>query len=179
MINKVILLGNVGKDPEVRHLEGGGVVANFTLATSERFRDKSGLLQERTEWHNVVCWGPSADRAEKYVRKGTQLYVEGKIRTRSYDAKDGSKRYVTEIYVDVMQLLGKKGDAPGVPAAAPAQGVYNPQPQQQSYSAPAAPSAPQYSAPAAPSAPQYSAPAAPSFDPATDMGGTETDDLPF
>lgn len=165
MINKVILLGNVGKDPEVRHLEGGGVVANFTLATSEKFRDKSGLMQERTEWHNIVCWGPSADRAEKYVRKGTQLYIEGKIRTRNYDAKDGSKRYVTEIYVDVMQLLGKKGDTPGAPIQAPSQGGYAPQPQQQSYSAPAAPG--------------YEAPSAPSYDPAADMGGTETDDLPF
>ena len=136
----------------MRHLEGGGVVANFTLATSERFRDKSGLLQERTEWHNIVCWGPSADRAEKFVKKGTQLYIEGKIRTRSYDAKDGSKRYVTEIYADVMQLLGRKGDNP----ASAATGTQ-----------------------ASPAAPQFTSPAAPSFETPADLGGTETDDLPF
>ena len=109
-INKVILIGNVGKDPEVRHLESNVSVANFTLATSENYTNKSGEKVTTTEWHNIVCWRGLATVAENYIHKGSQIYVDGKIRTRSYDAQDGSKRYVTEIYADTIQLLGKKGE---------------------------------------------------------------------
>ena len=109
-INKVILIGNVGKDTEVRHLESNVSVANFTLATSENYTNKSGEKVTTTEWHNIVCWRGLATVAENYIRKGSQIYVDGKIRTRSYDAQDGSKRYVTEIYAESIQLLGKKGE---------------------------------------------------------------------
>jgi len=109
-INKVILVGNVGKDPEVKHLESNVSVANFTLATSENYTNKSGEKVTTTEWHNIVCWRGLASIAENYIRKGSQIYVDGKIRTRSYDAPDGSKRYITEILADTIQLLGKKND---------------------------------------------------------------------
>ncbi|MFV0593002.1 MAG: single-stranded DNA-binding protein [Draconibacterium sp.] len=109
-VNKVILVGNVGKDPEVRHLDSGVAVANFPLATSESYTAKNGERVTTTEWHNIVLWRGLADVAEKYVTKGRQLYIEGRIRTRSYDDKDGNKRYMTEIYGDVLQLLGS---APG------------------------------------------------------------------
>jgi len=109
-INKVILVGNVGKDPEVRHLDNNVSVANFTLATSESYTNKNGEKITNTEWHNIVCWRGLATLAENYIKKGRQLYVEGKIRTRSYDAQDGSKRYITEIFADAVQLLGRKED---------------------------------------------------------------------
>jgi single-strand DNA-binding protein len=107
-VNKAILVGNVGKDPEVRHLEGGTSVARFTLATSETYKNKSGELVTNTEWHNIVAWRQLADLAEKYIRKGRQLYVEGKITNRQYDDKDGNKRYISEIVADNIRLLGKK-----------------------------------------------------------------------
>ncbi|QGY42434.1 single-stranded DNA-binding protein [Maribellus comscasis] len=109
-VNKVILVGNVGKDPEVRHLDSGVAVANFPLATSETYLAKNGDRVTTTEWHNIVLWRGLADVAEKYVTKGRQLYIEGRIRTRSYDDKDGNKRYITEIYGDVMQMLGSRND---------------------------------------------------------------------
>ena len=115
-LNKVMLIGNVGRDPEVRYLDGNGAggtgakVATFTLATSERFRDRNGELRENTEWHNIVAWRNSADIAEKYVHKGTQLYIEGRLRTRSYTGQDGVKKYTTEITVDNLQLLGRRGE---------------------------------------------------------------------
>ena len=109
-VNKVILVGNLGKDPEVRHLEGGAVVANFPLATSESYKDRSGNRVDQTEWHNVVVWRGLAEVAEKYLKKGNQVYVEGKIRTRSWDDKDGVKRYTTEIVADQMTMLGKKDE---------------------------------------------------------------------
>lgn len=109
-INKVILVGNVGKDPEIRHLDSGVAVANFPLATSESYIAKNGDKVETTEWHNIVVWRGLADVAEKYVTKGRQLFIEGKIRTRSWDDKDGNKRYTTEIVADVMQLLGPRPD---------------------------------------------------------------------
>ena len=109
-VNKVILVGNLGKDPEVRHLEGGAVVANFPLATSESYKDRSGNRVDQTEWHNVVVWRGLAEVAEKYLKKGNQVYVEGKIRTRSWDDKDGVKRYNTEIVADQMTMLGKKDE---------------------------------------------------------------------
>ena len=108
-VNKVILVGNVGKDPEVKYLERDVAVANFPLATTERgYKTANGTeVPERTEWHNVVCWRGLATVVEKYVKKGSQLYIEGKIRTRSYE-QDGIKRYVTEIYADELQMMGKK-----------------------------------------------------------------------
>jgi single-strand DNA-binding protein len=110
-INKVILVGNLGKDPEVRHLEGGATVANFPVATSETFKDRNtGERKTQTEWHNVVLWRGLADVAEKYLRKGNQVYIEGKLRTRSWEDKDGNKRYTTEIVGDNMTMLGKKED---------------------------------------------------------------------
>lgn len=119
-LNKVMLIGNVGKDPEVRYLDGNNnpgsgstKVATFTLATTERYRDRNGELRENTEWHNIVAWRNSADVAEKYIRKGTQLYIEGKLRTRSWTDQTGNKRYTTEVTVDNLQLLGRKSDNPG------------------------------------------------------------------
>lgn len=109
-VNKVILVGNVGVDPEVKYLDGGTAVCNFRLATSETYKSKNGERVTQTEWHNVVLWRGLAEIAEKYVKKGMQLYIEGRIRTRAWDDKDGNKRYTTEIIGDVMQMLGRKGD---------------------------------------------------------------------
>jgi single-strand DNA-binding protein len=107
-INKVILVGNLGKDPEVRHLEGGAVVAKFPLATSESYKTKDGQRVDQTEWHNVVMWRGLAESAEKFLRKGSLVYIEGKIRTRSWDDKDGNKRFATEIIADTMTMLVSK-----------------------------------------------------------------------
>ncbi len=106
-VNKVILIGNLGKDPEVRSLEGGAKVASFSLATNEVFKGKDGNKVEQTEWHNIVVWRGLAELAEKYLRKGSQIYLEGKIKTRSWDDKEGNKRYTTEIVGDNMTFLGK------------------------------------------------------------------------
>ena len=112
-VNKVILVGRVGKDPEIKTLTSGNMVANFSLATSETFKDKNtGEKKETTEWHNLVLWGKTAELAGKYVHKGDQLYVEGKITTRSWE-KDGIKRYTTEIVVNAMQFLGSKNASGG------------------------------------------------------------------
>lgn len=110
-VNKVILVGNVGKDPEVRYLDKNVAVANFTLATTERgYTMQNGTqVPDRTEWHNIVAWRGLAEIAEKYIRKGSQLYIEGKIQSRSWE-KDGIKRYTTEIYAENIQLLGKKNE---------------------------------------------------------------------
>ncbi|KAA6326840.1 Single-stranded DNA-binding protein [termite gut metagenome] len=109
-VNKVILLGNVGKNPEIRYLDSGVVVATFSLATSDKaYTLPNGTqISERTEWHNLVLWRGLAEKAEKYVHKGDKLYVEGKIRERSYDDKAGIKRHITEIFVDNMELLTSK-----------------------------------------------------------------------
>lgn len=111
-LNKVLLIGNVGKDPEIRHLQGGASVATITLATSERYRDKNGETRELTEWHTIIAWRQLADLAENFIRKGSQIYVEGKIRSRSWDDQNGQKRYVTEIQADAIQLLGRRADNP-------------------------------------------------------------------
>ncbi len=108
-INKVILLGNVGKDPEVKYLDNNLAFCRFPLATSENYTNKSGEKVSNTEWHNITMWRRLAEIAEKYVKKGDQLYIEGRIRSRAYDDKDGNKRYVTEIVADNMQLLSKRG----------------------------------------------------------------------
>jgi single-strand DNA-binding protein len=110
-INKVILVGNLGKDPEVRHLEGGASVAHFTLATNEYYKDKQGNRVERTEWHNIAAWRGLAEMAEKFLKKGQQVYVEGKIRTRQYQDKDNQTRYITEIIADEITMLGGRPNA--------------------------------------------------------------------
>ncbi len=110
-INKVILVGNVGKDPEVRHLDNGVAVAKFPLATSETYKNKNGEKVTNTEWHNIVIWRGLADVVEKYVKKGNSLYIEGKIKTRSWDDKDGNKRYATDIVADSMEMLGGKNNS--------------------------------------------------------------------
>ena len=117
-VNKVILVGNLGKDPEVRHLEGGNSVANFTLATNEYYKDKQGARVERTELHNISAWRGLAELAEKYLKKGTQVYVEGKLRTRQYQDKDQQTRYITEIIAEEISLLGGRpsGAGPGAPS---------------------------------------------------------------
>lgn len=119
MVNKVILLGNVGKDPEVKYFDNDVAVASFSLATSETYKDKSGQKQTKTEWHNITAWRGLAKLAENYIKKGTQLYIEGKITTRSWDDKDGNKRYTTEIVANSIQMLGKK-DSGNSDAPAPA-----------------------------------------------------------
>ena len=115
-INKVILVGNVGRDPEVRHLDKGVAVANFSLATTETYTAKTGEKVSTTEWHNIVAWRGLAEVAEKYVKKGSQLYIEGRIKTRAWDDKEGVKHYTTEIFADTMQLLGKREGQPEMAA---------------------------------------------------------------
>ena len=115
MVNKVILIGNVGADPDVKYLEGGVAVARFSLATSEVYNNKNGERVTQTEWHNIVLWRNLAQIAEKYVRKGMMLYIEGRIRTRSWDDQNGVKRYTTEIYGDNFQMLSRKQDNGGKP----------------------------------------------------------------
>ena len=115
-VNKVILIGNVGRDPEVRYLDSGIAVASLPLATTDRAYTLANGTQvpERTEWHNLVLWRGLAETAEKYVHKGDKLYIEGKIRTRSYDDQTGAKRYITEIFVDNMEMLTPKSASSGV-----------------------------------------------------------------
>jgi single-strand DNA-binding protein len=113
MVNKVILLGNLGKDPLVRRLENGTPVATFSLATSERYKDKEGNPQEKTEWHNIVLWRGLAEIAEKYLHKGDKIYVEGKLTTRSYE-QEGVKKYLTEIVGETMTMLTPKAGSGGV-----------------------------------------------------------------
>ena len=144
-LNKVMLIGNVGRDPNVRYLDGnaggqGSKVATFTLATTERFRDRSGETRENTEWHNIVAWRNSADLAEKFIHKGTQIYVEGRLRTRSYTDQAGVQKYTTEVVADNIQLLGRRQD--GDENGQPRQQFGGGQPygnSQQQYGAPAQP----------------------------------------
>lgn len=110
-VNKVILVGNLGKDPEVRHLENGATVANFSLATTESYKDRqTGERRDQTEWHNVVLWRGLAEVAEKYLKKGSQVYIEGKIRTRSWQDQEGNTRYTTEVVGNEMTMLGRAGE---------------------------------------------------------------------
>lgn len=165
MINKVILLGNVGQDPEVRTLETGVKVARLRLATTERmFNRQTNETTEHTEWHSITLWRGLADVADKFVRKGSQIYVEGRIRSREWE-KDGQRHFGFEIVADDMRLLGRR-----------AEGTQ----QQGGYQAPAQP---QYQAPAQP---QYQAPAQPQYQPqpepmpaAPQMPMADPDDLPF
>ena len=158
MINKVILVGNVGQDPEIRYtgdVNNGTKVATIRLATTERYRDRNNNLQEHTEWHNVVVWRNQADVVEKYVKKGTQLYIEGRLRSRTWEDQTGAKRYAIDIVADTIQLLGRKQES-----------------QQGGYQAPAQPS---YQQPAHQPAPQTVQPAQPK--PFADE--EPSDDLPF
>jgi len=109
-VNKVILVGNVGNDPEVKYLDGGTAVAKFSLATTENYKNKAGERVSQTEWHNVVAWRHLAELTEKYIAKGKQLFIEGRITTRSWEDKDGNKRYTTEIIAQSIQMLGRKSD---------------------------------------------------------------------
>lgn len=159
MVNKVILVGNVGIDPEIRTTEGGVKVARIRLATTERLFDRqANEAKEHTEWHTITLWRGLADVVDKYVRKGTQLYIEGRLRTREWMDKDNNKRYTTEILADVMNLLGRRSDNPasdggsGYGVQAPAYGQTAQGASQQ------------------PAAPKPAAPAVPADDP---------DDLPF
>lgn len=115
-----MLIGRCGKDAEVRTV-GDNKVASFTLATTEKYKDRNGQLQENTEWHNIVIWGKLADVAERYVQKGTQLFIEGKIKTEKYSGNDGVEKYTTKVYASSMQLLGGKQDGQSAPAPAPQQ----------------------------------------------------------
>lgn len=110
-VNKVILIGNLGRDPEVRHLENGAVVANFPIATSESYKDRTtGEKKTQTDWHNIVMWRGLAEVAEKYLKKGNSVYIEGKLRTRSWEDKEGNTRYTTEVVADNMTMLGRASD---------------------------------------------------------------------
>jgi single-strand DNA-binding protein len=112
-VNKAILIGNLGRDPEIRYTPSGQAVASFTLATSEKWRDKDGQMQERTDWHNIVCWGRQAELANQYLKKGRPVYIEGRIQNRSYDDKEGNKKYISEVVVQRLQFLGGKPDDAG------------------------------------------------------------------
>ncbi|MGH7988328.1 MAG: single-stranded DNA-binding protein [Candidatus Binataceae bacterium] len=116
-VNKAILIGNLGRDPEVRYLPSGQTVANFTLATSDSYTDRSGARQERTDWHNIVVYGKQAELCGQYLKKGRQVYIEGRISNRQYEAKDGSgKRYRSEIVAQRVQFLGGRAGAGGAGA---------------------------------------------------------------
>lgn len=170
MINKVILVGYVGQDPDVRYtgdVNSGSKVAQIRLATSEKYKDKDGNIKEHSEWHNVVVWRSLADVAEKYVKKGTQLYVEGKLMTRSWEDNNGVKRYQTDVVASTLQLLGRKESSdnrPPHPVDAYIQGARQ-MSQQNSTSGPAPHAQAQQPAPSP--APQQGSPDMPD------------DDLPF
>tara|TARA_B100001093_G_scaffold233421_1_gene223799 strand:+ start:1068 stop:1514 length:447 start_codon:yes stop_codon:yes gene_type:complete len=113
-VNKVILIGNLGKDPEVRHLENGAAVANFSIATSENYKDrKTGEKVSQTEWHNIVAWRGLAEIAEKYLKKGAKVYIEGKLKTRTWQDKEGNNRYSTEVITDNLTMLGSAAESMG------------------------------------------------------------------
>ena len=206
-LNKVMLIGNVGNDPEIRYLDsnpqspqGNAKVASFRLATTERYRDRNGETRENTEWHSIVAWRSSADYVEKFVHKGSQIFIEGKLRTRQWTDQTGNKRYTTEIQADNMQLLGKRTDAPqgGQPASNGYQGQsagYQGQGQngyQSGYQGQGAqggyapmghtpqPAAPAYAPqPAQPAASPASGPAYPAPGAAPAPSDAPDDDLPF
>lgn len=110
-VNKVILIGNLGKDPETRYTNSGDAIANFSIATTDKWKDKSGEMQEKTEWHNIVMFGRQAEIAGEYLVKGKPVYIEGRLQTRKWQDKEGNDRYTTEIVGDRMQLLGSRDDS--------------------------------------------------------------------
>lgn len=158
-VNKVILIGRLGKDPETRYMPNGEAVTNATLATSENWKDKSGVKQEKTEWHNLVFYRRLAEIAGEYLKKGSMIYVEGKLQTRKWQDKEGKDRYTTDIVVNEMTMLGGKSTGGNFEVV-----------EEQQYSAPQ--SSPQRSAPPARPAPQPAAPQGRSFD-------NFDDDIPF
>lgn len=119
-VNKAILIGNLGKDPELKFTQSGKAVVNFSLATSERWSDQSGEKKESTTWHNIVAWGKQAEVMNEYLKKGSQVYIEGRIDNRSYDDKDGNKKYISEVVVQNFQFIGRRGDSSGAPVGAQA-----------------------------------------------------------
>ena len=192
-LNKVMLIGNVGNDPEIRYLDsnpqspqGNAKVASFRLATTERYRDRNGETRENTEWHNIVAWRSNADLVEKFVHKGSQIYIEGKLRTRQWTDQTGNKRFTTEVQADNIQLLGKRPDAPqggqdGYQGQQGAgyQGGYSGQGAQGGY-APAGPATMGPSQPVAPAyAPQPSQPVYPAPGASPAPSDAPDDDLPF
>jgi single-strand DNA-binding protein len=128
-VNKVILVGNLGADPESRSTQSGSTVANLRIATTERAKDREGNWVDHTEWHRVACFGRTAENVAKYCRKGKQLYIEGKIRTRKWQDRDGNDRWSTEVIADQIRFLGSKGDGGSAfdagPSSAPASGGYS------------------------------------------------------
>jgi len=112
-VNKAILIGNLGKDPEIRYTPSGQAVASFSIATTRKWRDKDGQPQEQTDWHNIVVWGRMAETAKEYLAKGRPVYIEGRIQNRSYDDKEGNKRYISEVVATTMQFLGGRSDQAG------------------------------------------------------------------
>ena len=186
-LNKVMLIGNVGNDPEIRYLDsnpqspqGNAKVASFRLATTERYRDRNGETRENTEWHNIVAWRNNADLVEKFVHKGSQIFIEGKLRTRQWTDQTGNKRFTTEVQADNIQLLGKRPDAPqggqgGYQGQGSYQGGYSGQGFQGGY-APAVPAGPAPMGPSQPAAPAYAPQPA---QPATAPSDAPDDDLPF
>lgn len=186
-VNKVILVGNVGKDPDIRYLDENTAVCKFPLATSEVYRNRSGERVEQTEWHNIVLWRGLAQVAEKFVKKGTQVFIEGRIKTRSYDDSNGVRKYITEIVGDNMQLLGRRpqdGDDTGYGSDNYGQGSGSQgsgaasSGSQQSGSDSGAPSTQQSEAGGGSSAAQQPEPGS---GPQNDISGSgdEADDLPF
>tara|TARA_Y100000310_G_C20482152_1_gene715196 strand:+ start:318 stop:866 length:549 start_codon:yes stop_codon:yes gene_type:complete len=177
-VNKVILVGNLGNDPEIRYMPNGGAVANITIATSESWRDKAtGEQREKTEWHRVALFGKLAEVAGEYLRKGSQVYIEGQLQTRKWQDQSGQDRYTTEVVVQgfngVMQMLGGRSQG-----GTPAQGGMGGQQQQGGWGQPQQPQQQQYSAPAQQQAPQQQAPqqAQPQYnEPPMDFD----DDIPF
>jgi len=111
-VNKAILVGRLGRDPEIRYTSGGQAVCNFTLATDESFRDRAGERQKRTEWHRIVLWGKLAEISQQYLKKGMMVYIEGRIQTRQWDDREGNKRTSTEIVANVMRMLTPRGEVP-------------------------------------------------------------------
>ena len=112
-LNKAMLIGRLGQDPEVRYTQSNTAVANFSLATNERYKDRNGEFQEKTEWHRIVAWGRTAEICQEYLRKGSLVYIEGPIQTREWEDKEGQKRYTTEIKTRTMQMLDSRGDQMG------------------------------------------------------------------
>ena len=199
-LNKVMLIGNVGNDPEIRYLDsnpqspqGNAKVASFRLATTERYRDRSGETRENTEWHNIVAWRSNADLVEKFVHKGSQIYIEGKLRTRQWTDQTGNKRFTTEVQADNIQLLGKRPDAPQGPQGGyqgqgyvgQQGGNYSPSQNAPQGGAPAAPAygvPPQsgYAGPGFQSQPDPAAPTPQSaYPPVQSASDSSNDDLPF
>jgi single-strand DNA-binding protein len=174
MINKVILVGNVGGDPEVRSLESGVKVARIRLATTERYTDRqTNETKELTEWHTVTLWRNLADVVDKYVHKGSQLYIEGSLRTREWTDKDNQKRYTTEVVANEMKLLGRRGDTQPTPQ------VVNDYVAQPSYQVPAQPAQPVQPAQPAYQAPVQQPAPQPVVAPAPEVPADSADDLPF